>query len=190
MIDSAAGNDPYRTVALRGILKIFLRVSVAVAAVFAFWVLWVLAPIFATPVAKFWYEPGFEDAVAEALTEIPNYENACIYDDTRHMFVTSIGELDVGRMIEQAMEDKALIPRTHQRDPHFRVYNGRNTFYWSFRESEFHAFWGDRWTLAETGKRLCEAYGNSPAEFRHSFQERNEIAVNEANFCCFAVPGS
>ena len=160
--------------------------GIAVIASLAFPVLALFAPVWATPIAKLWYEPGFEKAVAKALMEIPDYENACIYDDTRHMFVSSIERLDVQRMIEKAVQDKAPRPRLNglQRDPHFRVYNGRNTYYWSFRDEQFHAFRGDRWTLAGTGKRLCEAYGNSPAKYRHAFQARHGMTVSEANFCC------
>lgn len=177
---------PKGDIRMRQVLKVFRRIILAAVVVLTLVVLWVSTPMWATPVAKLWYESGFEGAVAEALVEIPNSENACIYDDTRHMFVTSVGQLDVERMVENAVRDKAPIPRTHQRDPHFRVYNGRNTFYWSFRDQELHAFWGDRWTLAGTGKRLCEAYTNTPEEYRRAFQERNGMVVSEANFCCIA----
>ena len=169
------------------ILNALRRIILAAVVLFALGVLAVFAPMWATPIALLWYEPGFESAVAEALTEIPYPENACVYDDTRHMFVTTVGQLDAERMIEKAVREKAPVSRVLLRYPHFRVFNGRNTFYWSFRDRKFQVCRGDTWTLAETGKRLCEAYRKAPAEYLRRFEERNDMAVNEANFCCIVI---
>lgn len=111
------------------------------------------APSLATPVAKLYYEEGFEKAVAVALKEIPDSANACIYDDAQNIFVTSIDQLDLGRMIEKAIRDKIPRPRPNglQRDPHFRVLANGKTYYWSFHDAKLYAFPARSWTL--TGER-------------------------------------
>ena len=160
--------------------------GIAVMASLTIPALFILAPIWATPLAKVWYKRGFEGAVTAALTDIPGNETACIYDDSRNIFVTSVGQLNVDRMIEKAVQDKALRPRRRllQRDPHFRVYSAGRTYYWSFRQKELHAFRGDRWTLTSEIERTCDAYKQHPRSFEQAYRERDGITVTEENFCC------
>lgn len=128
----------------------FSKGGIAIVASLVIPILALFAPVWATPLARMWYEPGFEQAVTKALAEIPGSENACIYDDSQNRFVTSVDQLDVGRMIEKSVQDNVPRPRFNsvQRDPHFRVYSGGRTYYWSFRDERLHAFGGNRWTLA------------------------------------------
>ena len=146
----------------------------------------ILTPALATPFAKFWYKLGFEDTVAEALSAIPGSEQACIYDDTRKIFVTSLNQLDVDRMIEQAVHNNLPLPRTNPffRDPHFRVLANGKTYYWSFRNREFYPFRSDRLTLEGHGVRKCEAFRLSPQAFRQDYRDREGLEVTEANYCC------
>ena len=147
----------------------------------------VFAPVIVTPFAKFWYERGFEGAVVEAMKVVPGSESACIYDDTRNMFVTSIDELDVSRMIETAVNNKFPIPHDPPHiDPHFRIYSGGQTYYWSFGDEEFKRFNRKGFSLLETGASLCESYRMSPDSYRSTFKERSGISVTEMNFCCTA----
>ena len=71
-----------------------------------------------------------------------------------------------------------------QRDPHFRVYTGGATYFWSFEESGLIRFEGDRWTLEGTGREQCDEYNARPAEYKQLYRERLGFAVTEANFCC------
>lgn len=160
--------------------------SIAVLASLAVPALAIFAPVWATPIARLWYETGFEENVAEALAEIGDSESACIYDDGLHMFVTSIDQLDAGGMIERAVQDKSPRPRLRvlQRDPHFRVYSGGHTYYWSFRDKKLYPFRGNRWTLAPRIEKSCSAYRQNPASFQRAYMDREGIAVTEDNFCC------
>lgn len=178
-----SARDPKVTFGMFRIRKVFLLVSLVAVSVLA---LWFSAPVWVTPIAKLWYKPGFEEAVTEALSDLPDYESACIYDDTTNIFVTSVGQLNVERMIEKAARDNGPKFRLNalHRDPHFRVYSGGHTYYWSFRNEKFHPFWRDRWTLAGTIKRSCEAYNRHPNVFKQAYREREGIAVTEENFCC------
>jgi hypothetical protein len=110
----------------------------------------------------------------------------CIYDDAQGMFVTSPGQLGVRRMIEKSLNDMAPIFRMNvqQRDPHFRVYSGGRTYYWSFRNSKFYGFEGQRWTLADRSAQMCAAYRRDPIQVQQAYLEQSGIAVTEANFCC------
>ncbi len=140
------------------------------------------ATAWVTPVAKIWFKSGFTDSVEGALSAIPNVDRACIYDDSRRIFVSDVKQLDVDRMLEIAVKD--YMPffwgRTHQRDPHFRVLVDEKTFYWSFHKQAFHLFGGDRWTLVGTSDRLCARYKESP----ELYTRRGGLAVSEENFCC------
>jgi hypothetical protein len=149
-------------------------------------IVWGFAPFWATPIAMWWYKPGFEEAVASALDRLPGKAGACIYDDQTNIFVTSPSELSVDKMIASAVRDQTpdLSMNRRQRDPHFRVYSGGATYYWSFKESALIRFEGDRWTLRDTGPGLCEDYKAWPAEYEQVFRERIGRAVTEANFCC------
>ena len=163
------------------------RSILAVAAVaLALGIALVFAPFWVTPAAKLWYKPGFEESVAKALAEIPDVDTGCIYDDARNIYVTSPDQLDVDRMIEKAVQDR--VPRLRfngvQRDPHFRVYANGNTYWWSFKERNLYPFRADRWSLARTSERNCEAYRRAPRLFRETFRERYSIEVTEDNFCC------
>lgn len=107
------------------------------------------APKLATPVAKLYYEEGFEKAVAAALKEIPDSASACIYDDSQSIFVTSLNQLNLDRMIEKAVQDR--IPNIsldgRQRDPHFRVLANGKTYYWSFNDAKLYAIQASSWSL-------------------------------------------
>ena len=176
--------DPKATFGVNQELNVFRWLVSGVVALSLLGLAVLSASVWISPIAKFWYEPGFQDAVIGALDELPGSPDVCIYDDTRHMFVASVGSLDVDRMIEKAVGDNLPVPRTHQRDPHFRVYDGERTYYWSFKSGGFHAFVGDRFSLTETGSTLCAAFKKTPADYRYSFEQRNGIAVDKANFCC------
>ena len=153
----------------------------------AFVLLVVFAPALVTPFAKLWYEPGFEDSVAEAMQAMPESEGACIYDDTRGVFVTSIQQLDVGRMIEKAVRNRFPIPRNPSIiDPHFRIYSGGQTYYWSFKEREFKSFNRSGFSLVDDGTSLCEAYRSNPDLFESVFNESARLPVTEDNFCCIS----
>lgn len=160
-----------------------LRLAVALAAVIAVGVLLISAHRFVTPIAILWYQPGFEDAVADALTKIPDYEGACIFDDSQHRFVGSIDQLDSRRMIEIAVLDRLPVPRTLWREPHFRVDNGQNTYYWSFKEQRFYPFVGSTWALRKSTRSLCAAYRSNPAVFSRERLAKG-MPVTEQNFCC------
>lgn len=146
----------------------------------------IFAPIWATLIAKLCYKPGFEESVAKALAEIPDFEKACIYDDARNIYVTSLDQLNVDRMIEKAVQDR--IPKFsfdgRQRDPHFRVYVNGDTYWWSFRERNLNLFREDSWTLADHSERSCRAYKRDPRLFRDAFRQIYSIEATEDNFCC------
>ena len=146
----------------------------------------VFAPVWATPVARLWYASGFEEDVTAALAAIDDSGAACIYDDTRNIFVTSVDQLNVDRMIRQAVRDKS--PRLDmdglQRDPHFRVYSNGRTYYWSFRSRKLHAFRGDRWSLVPQIERGCEAFRQDPRSLKQAYRDREGLLVTEDNFCC------
>ena len=146
----------------------------------------VLTPIWATPIAKLWYKPGFEELVAEALKEIPEFEKACVFDDTRNIYVTSLDQLNVDRMIEKAVQDKTPHFRLNglQKDPHFRVYSNGNTYWWSFRERKFYPVRGNLWTLAGRNESNYRAYKRDPSLFRDNYRDTYSIEVTEGNFCC------
>lgn len=145
-----------------------------------------VAHTWVAPIAKLYYEDGFDEAVADALKEIPESEDACIYDDAQNIFVPSIGQLDTGRMIEKAIRDKAPRPRPNglQRDPHFRVLASGKTYYWSFRDARLYPFQADRWTLSGLSARMCSAYMQSPQLYQEAFRSVSGIAVTAENFCC------
>ena len=147
---------------------------------------WGFAPLWATPIAMWWYKPGFEEAVADALDRLPRKAGICVYDDQINIFVNSPSQLAVGKMIASAVRDqtRGLSMNRRQRDPHFRIYSNSATYYWSFRESALIRFEGDRWTLRDTGPGLCEDYKAWPAEYEQVYTERIGRAVTEANFCC------
>ncbi len=146
----------------------------------------VFSPYWATPAARLYYETGFDDAVADALKGIPGSASACIYDDSQHIFVTSIDQLDASRMIEEAIRDRIprLPPRGLQRDPHFRVLADGKTYYWSFRDATLHPFPGTDWTLTGLSARICPAYMQSPQLYEEAFRDLYGITVTAGNFCC------
>src|SRR6056297_1135367 len=169
------------------ILSLLAKVAIAAVGLAAVGTLWLFLPVWFTPIAKFWYEPGFEEAVSAALKDIPAHENACIYDDTQNIFVTSVEQLDVGRMLEKAVKDRVPNPREGKwRDPHFRVYSHGRTYYWSFRNEAFHAFRGDRWSLLATTEGKCEDYKRNPRRYQQVYKEERGIVVTEENFCCLS----
>lgn len=114
-------NDRNETFEGDQLLNKFGSCLVKVIAILVFAIIVLFTPIWSVPFAQLWYQSGFEDAVAKALAEIPDSENACIYDETVHRFVTSINQLDVERMIKRAVHDKGSMMRLDrpQRDPHF-----------------------------------------------------------------------
>ena len=148
--------------------------------------LFVFAPFWATPAARLYYETGFDDTVAAALSEIPGSANACIYDDSQNIFVTSIDQLDAGRMIGKAVRDRIPRPRRSgsQKDPHFRVLADGKTYYWSFREAKLYPFPGTNWTLAELSSTICPAYIRSPELYQEAYRKIHGIDVTAENFCC------
>ncbi|MDJ0712230.1 MAG: hypothetical protein QNJ14_17710 [Woeseiaceae bacterium] len=158
----------------------------------AFAILYALAyaaaalPWWGMPAARLWYATGFSEAVTTELAKLPGSENACIYDDSQNLFVTSPEQLNVDKMLRRALVDRAPRLRRNRRwrDPHFRVYAGGRTYYWSFRERKFHGFYADRWTLAGTAEKSCKNYRQSPHLIREAFRSREGIAVTEENFCC------
>lgn len=168
-------------------MKILERL-VGVALIFvAFAILVVFAPVIVTPLAKLWYEPGFEDSVAEAMQVIPESEGACIYDDSRGIFVTSIEQLDVGRMIERAVRNRFPIPRNPSFiHPHFRIYSGGQTYYWSFRDRGFKSFSHSGFSLVDEGTSVCESFRSNPEILQTWFKELTGLAVTEDNFCCIS----
>ena len=130
----------------------------------------------ATLIVKLVYEPGFEDAVAEALKEVPGSESSCLFDDTRNMSVTTIQQLDAERMIENAVQSQFPIRHNPSHiGSHFRIYSNRRTYYWSFRDEESYPFVGNRFSLAESGKSLCASFNKTPEDFRFAFT--NEPAL-------------
>ncbi len=147
-------------------------------------VLWLFLPVWLTPLAKAWYEPGFEEDVAAALGKIRDHDSACIFDDSRKRFVGTPAQLDVALMIERAVSDRAPLPLRHGSDPHFRVYNGRNTFYWSFGESRLVPFRGDRWTLASAVVEYCDARKMPSIDGNRSRDHRNLWTTEESAACC------
>ncbi|WP_405240675.1 hypothetical protein [Lentisalinibacter orientalis] len=170
---------------MREILRLLAKLAIAAVGLAAVGTLWLFLPVWFTPIAKFWYEPGFEEAVSAALKDIPDHENACIYDDTQNIFVTSVEQLDVGRMLEKAVKDRIPHLRGGKwRDPHFRIYANGRTYYWSFSDEEFHPFLGDRWTLRGKSAEKCDAYNRYPRRYQQVYEERYGIGVTEANFCC------
>lgn len=146
----------------------------------------VFASFWATSAARLYYETGFDDAVADALKEIPGSAKACIYDDSQHIFVTSIDQLDAGRMIEKALRDRVPGPRPAglRRDPHFRVLADGKTYYWSFRDAALYPFPGTTWTLSGLSARMCSDYLQSPQIYEEAFSNLYGITVTARNFCC------
>ncbi len=141
-------------------------------------------PRWGTPIARLLYETDFGDIVATELAKLPDSENACIFDDSQSIFVASPDQLNVGRMLRRALQDRTPRLNPVWRDPHFRVLTGGRTYYWSFRDRTFHGYYADQFTLAGTAERLCEYYLQSPQDFRDAFKLRDGINVSEANFCC------
>lgn len=166
---------------LAKILLAFVALSAPLAALIA----WILLPIWATPIAMWWYKPGFEEAVTDALSRLPKPASYCIYDDQMGLFVTDPSQLAVDRMIAGAVRDRTPdYWGERQRDPHFRVYSDGATYYWSFDQSALIRFQGDRWTLRGVGHGRCENYNAFPEDLRQVYRDRVGLSVTEANFCC------
>jgi hypothetical protein len=163
-------------------LLIVAAVCVPVAGLIA----WALLPLWATPIAMWWYKAGFAQAVAGALDRLPGSAAVCVYDDQANIFVTSPSQLVVDKMIAKAVRDHTpdVSMDRRQRAPHFRAYSGGATYYWSFTESALIRFEGDRWTLRGAGRERCGDYKARPAEYRQLYRERIGVIVTEANFCC------
>ena len=150
-----------------------LLIVAATCAPVAGLIAWVLLPLWAMPIATWWFKPGFEEAVAGALNRLSGTAAACVYDDQTDIFVTSPSQLAVDKMIATALRDHTpdVSMDRRQRDPHFRVYSGGATFYWSFAESGLIRFDGDRWTLRGTASERCENYKARPEEYRQVYRE-------------------
>jgi len=171
---------------VRRLKRLFFRVSLVISGLIALVTLWIIAPVWLTPIAKLWYEPGFEQAVEKALAEIPGSENACIYDDSLGIYVTSIQQLQLERMIERAVQDRVSLPSLDPvlRHPHFRVYAGDETYYWSFRSKQLQAFRSSTWTLEGYSVDKCSDLKRSPGFYQNAFRDSYGIEVGEENFCC------
>ncbi len=154
----------------------------------------VVAPFFllplgqplAKPLAVWWYKADFEVDANAAAAKFSEASHRCIYDDHRNIIVKTFAELDVEGMLERAVDDN--YPRFRferpQRDPHFRIFANDRTYWWSFREREFFAFRGNRWTLKTRLSKSCTAYLGSPVSIEKAFWERDGIRVSRENFCC------
>ncbi len=181
-----AASEPKRSLGGDQVLKRLRWSSLFVVGLIALCALMFFAPNLATPVAKLYYEDGFNKAVAAAFKEIPDSASACIYDDSQNIFVTSLDQLNLDRMIGKAVQDR--IPNIsldgRQRDPHFRVLANGKTYYWSFHDAKFYAFPAGRWTLTGESARMCSAYMQSPQLYQETFRSLYGIAVSEENFCC------
>lgn len=161
-----------------GILAVTVTLVIPLMAIFA--------PVWATPVARLWYESGFEEDVSSAIAALNTSGQVCIYDDSRHLFVSSAEQLDSATMIERAVRDHTPAIRLNglQRDPHFRVYARGQTYYWSFRASELHVFRGDRWTLEHTIEKSCAALRQDPRSLQQAYMSRGSFLPTEATLCC------
>ena len=81
------------------------------------------------PVATWWYGSDFVSNATSAAASFSSQDERCIFDDSRNIFVESLAELDVDRMIDKALDDKYPRFRLERplRDPHFRVLSDDRT---------------------------------------------------------------
>jgi hypothetical protein len=146
-------------------------------------------PFWSPLVARAWYGPSFEASATTALTELPVSESTCIFDDSTGIFVSSIDELDKVRIIERAARASTILWGTDRpiRRPHFRVYSGGKTYYWSFGEKRFVRFAGERMSLLKTGLAKCASFQKSPTELQDHYKKRYSMDVSRDNFCCIVL---
>ncbi len=167
-------------------LKMFLRPRrIAVWSIVAVGLI-----VFVPKATVWWYGYDFESAVVDAVTDVSSSSEYCIYDEDKNILVSDFAELDKEQILKRAFFSSlrhSRVDSSRWRKHHFRIVVGTKTYYWSFKQSEFHFENRSGFQLVEQLRESCAAYLSFPEQYQSAFRERDNLVVSKTNFCCHSV---